>query len=293
MARFCPNCGSRLEDNVLFCSSCGTKVEIQPEPQPQPQYAPQPEPQYAQPEPQYAQPQPQYQQAQPQYQQAQPQYQQAQPQYQQAQPQYQQAQPQYQQAQPQYQQAQYAQTEPQPQYQYGNYGYQAAAPAPQPKKSKKKWFIIGGIALALIIAVVAVYFLMFSPQAVAKRFIGGFLDGDAKQVINCMPDFLYEDKAEAIEDLEETFEYLDFEDYDISYKVVGTTDLDKDGRDGLKYMLELYEASGRDFKASDVNVDKAKVVTIAMEYEGETETFEIVVVPYKGFYKVFESEFGM
>lgn len=29
MARFCPACGSQLEDNAMFCASCGTKLEPQ------------------------------------------------------------------------------------------------------------------------------------------------------------------------------------------------------------------------------------------------------------------------
>ncbi len=131
MARFCPNCGTPLDEGAVFCGACGTRMESQPEPQyaqptppPQPQYTQQqyaqPQQQYAQPQyqaqQQYAQPQPQYQQAQQQY--AQPQYQQPQYQYAQPQPQYQQAQPQYAQPQPQYQQAQpqYAQPQQAPQH---------------------------------------------------------------------------------------------------------------------------------------------------------------------------------
>ncbi len=92
MAKFCTNCGAKLEDNVAFCTSCGAKLEAapaqpaktvqqtqpaqpaQPAPQqrpqqqqqyaPQQQYTQQPQPQYAQqqyaPQPQYAQPQQQY-----------------------------------------------------------------------------------------------------------------------------------------------------------------------------------------------------------------------------------------
>ena len=30
MARFCPACGSQLEDNAMFCASCGAKIEPQP-----------------------------------------------------------------------------------------------------------------------------------------------------------------------------------------------------------------------------------------------------------------------
>ncbi len=61
---FCPNCGTQLEDNALFCGSCGTRMSADQQPQQaQPQYE---QPQYQQ--PQYEQPQ--YQQyGQPQYQQ--------------------------------------------------------------------------------------------------------------------------------------------------------------------------------------------------------------------------------
>ena len=50
MAKFCPECGSKLEDNARFCENCGTPCEAveavsQPEPQPVPEPAPQPVPQ--------------------------------------------------------------------------------------------------------------------------------------------------------------------------------------------------------------------------------------------------------
>ena len=30
MAKFCPHCGAKLNDNASFCSSCGTKLMISP-----------------------------------------------------------------------------------------------------------------------------------------------------------------------------------------------------------------------------------------------------------------------
>lgn len=55
MAKFCPNCGTQLEDSCLFCATCGSKVEVQP--QPQPTYVPpvEPQPTYTQPQPNYNQ----------------------------------------------------------------------------------------------------------------------------------------------------------------------------------------------------------------------------------------------
>ena len=50
--RFCPNCGSQVDDNAKFCTGCGEKL-MQPAPAPQPQ-----QPQYRQNVPQ--QPQQQY-----------------------------------------------------------------------------------------------------------------------------------------------------------------------------------------------------------------------------------------
>ena len=35
MSKFCPNCGAMLDDSTVFCSSCGTQVESQPQPQPE------------------------------------------------------------------------------------------------------------------------------------------------------------------------------------------------------------------------------------------------------------------
>lgn len=292
MSRFCPNCGAQLGDGVMFCASCGTRVENQPQPQPQPQYAqpePQPQYQYAQPQQQYAQPNPQQQYGQQQYAQPNPQQQYGQQQYAQPEPQ-----PQYQYAQQGAQQQYGQQGYAQPEQQYANYGYQQTPPpAPAPKKnSKKKALIIGGIIVALILIAVAVYLFVFSPEAVAKRFIEGVLDGDAKQIVECMPDFMYEDKNAAIAELEDSLEYSNLDDYDITYKIKGTNNLSKDEREELKLAFEMYELYYDGFKASDVNVDQAKSVEIELKYEGETQTFEIIVIPYKGLYKVFESDFG-
>ncbi len=47
MQRFCSNCGTALDEEMMFCPSCGSPV---PQPQPQPQFAPQREnvyPQYS------------------------------------------------------------------------------------------------------------------------------------------------------------------------------------------------------------------------------------------------------
>ena len=31
MAKFCSNCGEKLEDNAAFCPECGQKLEVQAE----------------------------------------------------------------------------------------------------------------------------------------------------------------------------------------------------------------------------------------------------------------------
>ena len=60
--KYCINCGTQLEDNALFCSSCGAKQIVQNLPVQQPQQVQQQyvQPQYVQPQyvqPQYVQPQ--------------------------------------------------------------------------------------------------------------------------------------------------------------------------------------------------------------------------------------------
>ena len=36
MAKFCPNCGTQLEDNTPFCGNCGTQMNTQTPVEPQP-----------------------------------------------------------------------------------------------------------------------------------------------------------------------------------------------------------------------------------------------------------------
>lgn len=53
--KICSNCNSQFDDNTIFCSTCGSRLDAQQNPQPQysqPQFS---QPQYSQ--PQYAQPQ--------------------------------------------------------------------------------------------------------------------------------------------------------------------------------------------------------------------------------------------
>ena len=141
----CPNCGNRLEDQRKFCPNCGTMLTGEPTqaPQAQPVYA---YPAYQPPAPLYtppAQPQPAYEQ--PVYQQPayeQPVYQQ--PAYEQ--PVYQQ--PTYEQ--PVYQQPAYEQ----PVYQQPTY----EQPTNQPAK-KSKAGLIAGIAVGLVVVILAVLFL--------------------------------------------------------------------------------------------------------------------------------------
>lgn len=226
MAKFCPNCGSQLENDSLFCASCGTRVEI--EPQPQPTYTP-----------------------------------------------------------------------------AGGVNTPPTPPTPVNKlKSKltKKHLVLGGSILAGIIVVILALALLFpGPKAVAKKYVKGYLNGNAKQVVSCAPSFFYEDKDEkneAIENLEEIFEDMELDEFDkIKYEIKDVTKLSRDEREQLESMLEMYERYYDDFDADSINVKKAKKVEVKITVKdgGDThrETFEIILVKYKGQWKVLYSDLDL
>lgn len=167
--------------------------------------------------------------------------------------------------------------------------------AKKPALPNKKLLMLAGAAIVAIIAIILVFSLIFpSPKAIAKKYVSGYIKGNATRVVNCMPSFMFEDrdeKKEAIEDLEDMLEEMELDEYDkIKYEVKGVNKLSKDEREDLEDRLEMYEEYYDDFDADSINVKRARVVEVKITVKdgGDTHrsTVEILVVKYRGQWKV-------
>lgn len=249
MARFCPNCGTRIEDQVAFCPTCGTKMEIQPEPQPQ--YA---QPQYAQ--PQYAQPQYQYQQAQPQYQQAQPRY----------------AQPQPEQKPPKKKKTALIIIIAAVVLVIGILGVLLLTGVIGGKNNDETPKTAEGLVDAFMSALC---------NKDAKKFVDcypSFFWGNDNET-----------KAELIEEAQEGLDHLFGEKNKASYEIVGTEDIDKEMEDDIEDLLMSFEYRYDGFDMDDVSEYKVIRIEITYTIDGEKIDDEdvLLVVKYKGEWKVF------
>ena len=163
---------------------------------------------------------------------------------------------------------------------------------------KKKLMIYGGIALAAIVAIIVAICLIFpSPKMVVRNYINGMLHGNATQVINCMPSFVWEDndeKKEIKENLKEYLEDLELDEYGkISYEIIDVNTLSKSERETWERTLESYENRYDEFKVSDCNLKTAKVIDVKVTIKdgGDTtrKTVEFVVINYRGIWKIFRA----
>ena len=259
MARFCPQCGTQQGDGARFCGKCGTPIPVI---EPQAPVNPQPEQPYAQPqENYYAQPE--------------------------------------QQVPP--QENYYAQ--PEPQYAQPENSYISPQP---PKKSNKKTIAIIVGAIALIAAIVITLFAtgvigggadkednkFASPESVAIAFFDAFKKGNAKELINCVPSFVFEDseeKQEVIGYLEEMFEELyEYEDYGKAIQKAKFTVDEVDELSSYEISLVKGELKYYDFDMDDITDYRKVTVKMTGSYEGESmdQELEVIVIKYKGEWKI-------
>ena len=263
--KFCPNCGTQLPDDAGFCTNCGNRFESQPQPQPQPQ-----------------------QQA------ANNQYG-------------------YQAPNTQAPNNQYGYQAPNNQYGYqtpnNQYGYQAPN-AQAPKKEsiitktiakikgmdKKKLLVFGGAILAGIIAIVVALSLLTGPKALARKYVNAYLKGNAKQYVNCMPSFMFEDKEdkkEKIEYWEEVFDDRDDEYKSIKIQKVVVQKATKDDKKDLKDSLEFAEAYYDNFDADKFNVNSLRYVSVFVTYKDDdgnpySVLHKFTMAKYKGKWTILE-----
>ena len=157
--------------------------------------------------------------------------------------------------------------------------------APVEKKSKKKLFLIGGIALAVIALIVVLVIVIVSKNSLngtVKAFVKAVNDRDAEkvadllypeEVINIVEEEYDDARDELVENVEDLFE--DFDDYygddwEVDFKVKKIKDVKGDDLEEIKEAFE----DEYDFK-----ITEAKKITIKMHIKGEedseteTETF--------------------
>ena len=297
MSKICPRCGANVENEVALCPQCGLNLATQQAPNPQYQ---QPNPQYQQGGQQY------YQQPNPQYQQPNPQYQQPNPQYQQPNPQYQQPNPQYQQGGQQY----YQQPNPQYQQQGGQY-YQSA---PQPQKPafkmpdfKKLWndpkirnyCIIGAVALVAIIAIIVAVVLLTppSPEAVAKNFVNDVIKGNSEAAVNALLPtnwgFDEEKKEDLIDQFEVTADRIEGNYDKVSVSVLRVKDFDEEEIEMYRdYTLSYFENRYAEFNMDDItDYKRVKLkMTVVEDGDRDSTTMELILVKYKGKWKIVNPE---
>ena len=209
-------------------------------------------------------------------------------------------------------------SQPQPQQQAPNYGYQAPygqqqapygqqaprAPKP-PKKSiidkiksmdKKKLIMLGGAVLAAIIAIVVALSLLTGPKALARKYVNAYLKGNAKQFVNCMPSYEFddkEDKEDLIEYYEEQFEDRDAEYKNIQIQKIVVKNASKDVREDLKDDIEDWEDYYDNFKPKKLNVNSLKYVSVFVTWKDEdgnpcSRVFNFYMAKYSGKWVIFE-----
>ena len=161
---------------------------------------------------------------------------------------------------------------------------------------KKKLMIYGGIALAAIVAIIVAICLIFpSPKMVVNNYMNGILHGNATQVVNCYPSFMWEDndeKKEAIETLKDAIEDMGLDEYDkVSFEIIDVNTLSKIQRKSWESTLESYEDRYDNFKASNCNIKTAKEIEVKVTIKdgGDTRrtTVKFIVMNYRGIWKIF------
>ena len=182
------------------------------------------------------------------------------------------------------------------------YGYQAPQAQQKPKKSplefikkmpKKKLIILGSAILTGIIVLILALTLLTGPKAVARKAAKAYMKGNAKQYVNCLPEFWFDDKDDKkdyIEDLQDSWD--DDDDYKkVKVEKVVVQKLTKDEREDWEDYAEDMEDYDDNFNAKKLNIRSIKYVTVLVSYVDEdgcpdTETFTYYIGKYKGKWSV-------
>lgn len=158
------------------------------------------------------------------------------------------------------------------------------------KLDRPKAIMIGAIAAAVLVLIILLTSLFPSPKAVTKKYMSGIKSGNAEAVVNCMPSFLWandkDKKEDFIDNFEDSFEEMEFEKF--TYKITDVEKLEDDEKEDYLEGFEYLEKMLDDFDSDDVTDVRIVKVKVTMKVDGEqeTETLELMLIKYKGQWKV-------
>jgi uncharacterized membrane protein YvbJ len=155
----------------------------------------------------------------------------------------------------------------------------------------KALIILGAFVATIALIIILVSVIFPSPKAVTKKLMNGIARGDAKAVVNCMPDYLWDcdpdEKEEAIDGLETSFDYLDFDKF--TYEIKRISKLDKDEIEDLEDELDDMEDEYDELDADRVTAFREVKIKLTIKIDGEktTQTVKLILMKYKGQWKVY------
>ncbi len=164
------------------------------------------------------------------------------------------------------------------------------------KKVPKKFLIIGGIVGAVVLAlIVSLLLTLMGPKAIARKYTYATLKGNAKQYVSCMPSFMWDDKDEKKEIIEQ-YQKM-FDDRDDEYKQfviqkIVVQRYTKDEREDIEDYIDILEKTIDNLDEGKIKSKTFRKVTVLVTYKDEdgvsyADTLELVVFKYKGQWKVF------
>lgn len=155
----------------------------------------------------------------------------------------------------------------------------------------KALIILGAFVATIALIIILVSVIFPGPKAVTNKLLKGIAKGDAKAVVNCMPSYLWDndadDKEDAIDSLEDYFDYLDFDKF--TYEIKRVSKLDKDEIDDLEDELDDLEDYYDELDADKVTAFREVKIKLTIKIDGEksTQTFKLILIKYKGQWKVY------
>lgn len=158
--------------------------------------------------------------------------------------------------------------------------------------TRPKAIKIGIIAAAVLVVIIALLLIFPGPKAVARRYMNAMINGNANAIVNNMPSFMWggdkDEKKDLIDSLKEEFKYRD-DDAKYSYKIIDVEKLDRDEKEEAIESFEAFELFIEDFDADDIKDIRYVTVKITIKEDGDkdTETSKLILVKYKGQWKVF------
>ncbi len=165
-----------------------------------------------------------------------------------------------------------------------------------PKKPSKKHLIIGGaICVAVLAIILSLILSLFGPKALARKYVKASFNGNAKQYVNCMPSFMWEDKEEKKDLIEMYEEYFDEEDNDykrLRIEKIVVQKFTKEEREEVEDVIERLEKAFDNLKEGKIKARTFRKITVFITYKDEdgvsyAKTMSLVGFKYKGQWKVF------